>query len=201
MERLSPRQRDVLDTILARVRGEGRFPSVREIGAALGIRSPATVSQHLKALLRKGFLEQRGRHYVLTGSFLAPKGIPVVGRVAAGYPITSPEHVEEWLGVENLSRGAKGDTFAVKVMGDSMVDAGILDGDYVLVDPRGDLSNGQIVVAYVGEEQEVTVKRFRRTPSGVELRPENPTFSTLEVPATDPHFRIAGRVVGLVRRF
>lgn len=201
MERLSRRQRDVLDAILARVRGEGRFPSVREIGASLGIRSPATVSQHLKALLKKGFLEQRGRHYVLTGSFLTPKGIPVVGRVAAGHAITSPENIEEWLGLENLSPRSSEDTFAVKVMGDSMVNAGILDGDYVLVDPRAEVSNGQIIVAYLGEEQEVTVKRFHRVSEGVELRPENPAFSTMEVSNTDDHFRIAGRVVGLVRRF
>jgi repressor LexA len=204
MKGLSPRQQDVLEMIQRTVRTEGRFPSVREIGASLGISSPATVSQHLRALVKKKFLEQRGRHYMIPGRLRGNMGIPIVGRVAAGEPITSSEHVEDWLKLENMAGNAGGKTFAVKVMGDSMVDDGILEGDYVLVDPiadpRGEPSNGAVVVAYLGSDQEVTVKRFHRQGNRVELRPANPAYQPIQIHPHDEHFRLAGRVIGLLRR-
>ncbi|MBU1700946.1 MAG: transcriptional repressor LexA [Candidatus Eisenbacteria bacterium] len=200
MKGLSPRQQDVLEMIQSTVSTEGRFPSVREIGASLGISSPATVSQHIRALLKKKFLEQRGRHYVVPDHLRDHRGIPVVGRVAAGAPITSTEHVEDWLKLESMASKASGETFAVKVMGDSMIDDGILEGDFVLVDPGSEAVNGAVVVAYLGSDQEVTVKRFYRRPGGVELRPANPAYTPLQINGGDEHFRLAGRVVGLLRR-
>ncbi|MBD3333916.1 MAG: repressor LexA [Candidatus Eisenbacteria bacterium] len=202
MKGLSPRQRDVLDMITNTVREEGRFPSVREIGAALGISSPATVSQHLRALVAKRFLERRGRHYVVPDRLRAAVGIPVVGRVAAGVPITAHENVDDWLDLGTMTNEREGRLFAVKVMGESMSGDGIFEGDYVLVDSSvSEPPNGAVVVAYLGTDQEVTVKRFHRTPGGIELRPANPAFQPLRVAGDDEDFRLAGRVVGLLRRF
>jgi repressor LexA len=203
MDELSPRQQNVLDAIVGTIRDQGRFPSVREIGKALGIRSPATISQHLRALLRKGCLERSGRHYVVADRFrrAVSDGIPVLGRVAAGPPVDTAADVEEWLEMDGLTGGRDRGTFAVKVLGDSMVEAGILEGDYVLVNPREEAFNGSIVVASLGSQHEVTVKYFHRKPEGVELRPANPLYEPIEVPRGDEDFYLAGRVVGLVRRF
>jgi repressor LexA len=203
MKGLSPRQKDVLEAICHVVDREGRFPTVRELARLLGVSSPATISQHLRALVRKGYLEKSGFHYVLPPTSRAPRAhaIPVVGRVAAGEPITSEEHIEDWLHLGPPAGPDREGVFAVRVMGDSMVGEGILEGDYVLVDPTREIPNGAVVVAYVGPEQEVTVKRFVRRPDGVELQPANPAYRPLRIPQDDPHFRLAGRVVGLVRRF
>ncbi len=200
MESLSPRQQEVLDLILTCIGQQGRFPSIRELAAHLRVSSPATVFQHLGALEAKGYLRRRGRHWVVPPDVRRDRGIPIVGRVAAGAPLLAVEQIEGNLDPEFL--GLAPGRFGVRVIGDSMEGEGILAGDHVIVDPDLPVTNGELVVAYLGEEQEVTVKRFhRRRGGGVELRPANPRYRPIVIDATDPHFRLAGKVVGLVRRF
>ena len=199
MQGPTARQKDVLEVILAEVERDGRFPSMREIAARLRVASPATIHQHLEALAAKGLLQRRGRHWALDPRSRRDRGIPIVGRVAAGRPLTAYEEVEGHLTPEFL--GAGQGRFSVRVRGDSMSGEGILDGDYVVVDPAQPAGDGDLVVAYVGEDQEVTVKRLRRRGKAVELHPANPDYEILRVPAGDPWFRIAGKVAGLLRRF
>ena len=198
MDTLTPRQREVLDTILTGVEEDGRFPSVREIAARLRVSSPATIFQHLEALEGKGWLRRRGRNWVVPPNVRRDLGIPIVGRVAAGAPITAIEHVDGQLDAEFL--GLTAGRFSVRVVGDSMEGEGILTGDYAIVDPERPVASGDLVVAYLGEDQEATVKRFHRRRGGIELRPANPRYAPIEVADGDEHFRLAGKVVGIARR-
>ena len=194
---LTSRQRQILDFIIERISQIGRFPSIREIGRELGMSSPATVSQHLGALLKKGFLTKQHGRVVVAPRFLKQPGIPILGRVAAGSPILAVEHREGTLSLEELF--GESDVFVVRVSGDSMSEAGILDGDHVVVRAQPSLVSGETGVFYVGEDQDVTVKVFRRFQGGVELEPRNETYESIRVPAGDPHFRIGGKVIGVVR--
>ena len=199
MEDLTPRQREVLETILACVEREGRFPSIREIAGVLRLASPATVYQHLEALETKGGLYRRGRRWMLRPEVRSDQGIPIVGRVAAGQPLTAVEDIEGRLSPEFL--GLTKGRFSVRVVGDSMIGEGILEGDYAIVDPDLPVANGDLAVAYLGEEQEVTVKSLFRHAWGIELRPANPNYEPIRVFEGDSHFRIAGKVTGIMRRF
>jgi repressor LexA len=194
---ITEKQEAILSYILESIAGRGRFPSFREIGKEFQLSSVATVSQHLDALVRKGFLHREGRRLVPAPELRRDHGIPILGRVAAGRPVSAIEHQEGRLEWETLGVG---DTFAVRVVGDSMVGEGILEGDFAVVQPAEEAQSGDLVVAYLGEEQEVTVKRFHRAGGRVELRPANPEYRPIQIAATDPHFRLAGRVVGIVRR-
>jgi repressor LexA len=199
MEKLTNRQRQILDFLVSMVRDKGRFPSYREIGRKFRLKSPATVSQHLGALARKGYLIREGLRWVVSPEMREDWGMPVVGRVAAGAPITAVEHLEGRLSLERqYPREAH---FAVRVRGDSMEEAGIRDGDYVVVREQSTADSGQTVVAYLGEDQDVTVKVFRRKARHFELEPRNARYSNMKIPKGDPWFRIGGRVVGLVRVF
>jgi len=133
MQGLTPRQRDVLEIILTEVEQQGRFPSIREIAARLHVASPATIFQHLEALAAKGLLHRRARRWVLDPMSRQDRGVPIVGRVAAGQPLTAFEEIEGHLTPEFL--GARRGRFSVRVTGESMTGEGILDGDYVVVDP------------------------------------------------------------------
>lgn len=199
MDDLTPRQRDVLETIITCVEQNSRFPSIREIAAELRLSSPATVFQHLEALEAKHCLYRRGRHWQLRDEIRRDRGVPIVGRVAAGLPLTAVESIEGMLNPEFM--GLRPGRIGVQVVGESMRDDGIFDGDYVVFDPDMMTHNGDLVVAYVGPEQEVTVKRFYRDGAGIELRPANEAFKPLRIPAGDPSFRIGGKVVGLIRKF
>jgi repressor LexA len=191
--------------------GNGFSPSVRDIGERFGV-NPATVHDHLKALERKGLIEKkahlsrslsvvgRSRHPVRdrhspTGTPRAA-GVPIVGRVAAGLPLLAEQNVEETV---HLPDGwAPEGAFLLRIQGESMRDAHILDGDLVLVEPRQTAANGEIVVALIDDE--ATVKRFYRLPDGIELRPENPAFHPIRVPASEAgNFSIVGKVVGVFR--
>jgi repressor LexA len=197
METLTSRQQEILDFLVSMVRGKGRFPSYREIGRRFRLRSPATVSQHLEALARKGYLLRERMGWVVSPELREDLGLPIVGRVAAGAPITAVEHMEGRLSLEqHYPRDAH---FAVRVRGDSMIDAGIRDGDYAVVREQATAESGQIVVAYLGEDQEVTVKVFYPRARHFELQPRNAGHRPIAVPRDDPWFRIGGRVVGLVR--
>jgi len=198
MDPLTDRQQAVLDVIQRCSEEQGRFPSIREIAKALRLSSPATVYQHLEALEGKGYLQRRGRHWMLRSEVRRDRGIPIVGRVAAGVPLTAIELVEGRL--DGAFMGLAPGRFAVRVVGESMSGEGIVAGDYVVVDPDRPVTAGDLVVAYVGEDQEATVKRFFPRAKHVELRPANPDYEPIRVSRDDPHFRLAGKVIGLTRR-
>jgi len=198
VEELTPRQREILEVILVSVEERGRFPSIREIALRLDLASPATVFQHLEALAAKGFLRRHEGHWTLTPESRRDRGIPIVGRVAAGHPSSAVQEIEGHLTPEFI--GARRGRFSVRVTGESMSGEGILEGDYVIVDPDTPMNDGDLVVAYLGEAQEVTVKRFFRRRGGIELHPAHPHFEVMRVRRGDPFFRIAGKVVGLLRR-
>jgi repressor LexA len=204
---VTERQRAILEFLHEYVDEHGYPPTVREIGEAVGLRSPSTVHAHLAQLERAGALRRdptKPRAIELTDrrrpgqpEEIEVRRLPLVGQIAAGGPLLAEENVEEELGVpEPLSAGAD---FLLRVKGDSMIDAGILDGDIVVVQRREDARNGDIVVALAGEDEsadEATVKRFFREDGRVRLQPEN---SALE-PIYAPYVRVLGRVVGVFRR-
>jgi len=196
---LTDKQQAILNFIHAYIDEHQYPPSVREIGRHFGI-YPATVQDHISAIERKGFLQKkRFQSRTLSVSRASrPGGIPIVGTVAAGVPILAQENIEDV--VHLPERWASTGSFLLKVKGDSMVGAHILDGDYVLVQPQHSARDGEIVVALVGDE--ATVKRFYKTSSGVSLKAENPRFKTIEISNQDAAasgFKILGSVAGVMR--
>jgi len=198
MRPLTERQRQVLDYVISFIRERDRFPSYREIGRRFRLTSSATVSQHLDALVAKGFLTRAGRRLALTPENRPARGVPIVGRVAAGLPVTAVENREGRLDVSTLFQD-DAVYFAVQVKGDSMRDAGMLDGDYAIVREQGDARDGEIVVAYLGDE-EATVKVMRKRGGTVALEPRNAAYEPIIVNAKRGSVRIGGKVVGLVRK-
>ena len=175
MPRTSNKAQLILEFVNAFVQENGFAPSVREIGAAVGLRSTASVSYHLQQLQEKGFLQSpgvKGRKRAIVTS-QRPGQIPVVGVVTAGLPILALENQEDTIAWE-------GDPscFALRVRGDSMINAAILDGDMVVVRPQASADDGQIVVARIGDE--ATVKRLRRRKGEIWLMPENDAYSPID---------------------
>jgi repressor LexA len=199
MRPLTKRQRQILDFVISSIKSRDRFPSYREIGRRFRLSSSATVSQHLDALVKKGFLTRLGGKLMLSPQARPFHGVPIVGRVAAGLPITAIENREGYLDVESLLPD-DGAYFAVKVNGDSMRDAGILDGDHVIVRQQDDARSGETIVAYVGDEAEATVKVIRKRGGLIELEPRNKAYRPIRIRPGQDRFRIAGRVVGLIRK-
>ena len=197
MRQLTPRQRVILDFIITSIGDHDRFPSYREIGRRFGLTSSATVSQHLGALTKKGFLIRAGRRLMLAADHRPARGVPIVGRVAAGLPITAVENREGRLDVSTLFRD-DAVHFAVRVKGDSMRDAGMFDGDYVVVRQQEDAEDGDIVVAYLGDE--ATVKVLRRKGRTIELEPRNAAYESISIDSKRQNLRIGGKVVGMMRR-
>jgi repressor LexA len=206
---LTPRQRQIWDFLVDYGDQHGYPPTVREIGEAVGLASPSTVHAHLANLERAGLLRRdptKPRALELIGRERSgatrptPEThvLPLVGQIAAGGPMLAEESIEGYLGVpEPLARG--GEEFILRVKGDSMIDAGILDGDYVVVRKQQDAQNGDVVVALAGSHEvadEATVKRFFREANGIRLQPEN---AALE-PIYAPHVQILGKVIGVFRR-
>ena len=175
MPRTSDKAQQILDYVNQFVQQNGYAPSVREIGAAVGLRSTASVSYHLRQLLEKGMLQDPGakgrKRAIVTAQ--RPGQIPVVGVVTAGLPILAVENQEGTMPWEGDPR-----CFALRVRGESMMGAGILDGDRVVVRPQECADDGQIVVARI--EDEATVKRLSRTNGQVWLLPENPAFDPID---------------------
>lgn len=204
MSKLSNRQQAIIDFIRKEVKDKGYPPSVREIGEAVGLASSSTVHGHLARLEKKGLirrdptkpraielLSDEGRHQ--DDFELSVVRVPVVGKVTAGQPITAVEDVEEYFPLpENIVTSDK--VYMLRVSGDSMIEAGILDGDYVIVRQQSVANNGDIVVAMT-EEDEATVKRFFKEKNHFRLQPEN---STLE-PIILDHVTILGKVIGVYR--
>jgi repressor LexA len=211
---LTERQREVYEFVVQYVDGHGYPPTVREIGEAVGLASPSTVHAHLANLERAGYMRRdptKPRALELTKRDRAAAGatatlpdvgevrvLPLVGEIAAGGPLLAEENIEDHLAVpDTVSRG--GEEFLLRVKGDSMVEAGILEGDYIVVQRQQTARNGDIVVALAGEDEaadEATVKRFFRDGGRVRLQPEN---SALE-PLYPAHVSILGKVVGVFRR-
>jgi repressor LexA len=192
---LTPRQQQILQLIRDSVDQEGRPPTRAEICRAFGFRSPNAAETHLRALAAKGVIaleEGLARGIRLKDS----GGLPLVGRVAAGSPMLAAEHIE---GRYQLDPGMFGDRpdYLLRVRGLSMRDAGILDGDLLAVKRSRDARNGQIVVARV--EDDVTVKRFQRKGSLIELLPANPDFEPIVVDTRETAIEIEGIAVGLIR--
>ena len=173
---------------------KGVIPSVREIGAELGINSTSSVHRYLTSLEEKGYIERGdglNRSIRLPGSQVSH--IPVLGVVTAGQPILAVESVEEYIPVQ--LRGNSKELFALRVRGESMIKAGILDGDLIIARRTPTAENGEIVVALIDDE--ATVKRFYKENGGFRLQPENDTME----PIYTDHLMILGRVVGLQREY
>jgi repressor LexA len=215
--KLTARQQQILDLVQSAIERTGAPPTRAEIAAELGFKSANAAEEHLQALARKGVIElvggtsrgirlksdilralneARGKQFSLPLPSLAQLTLPLVGRVAAGSPILAQEHVEQTYLLEATMFPRRPD-YLLKVKGMSMRDAGILDGDLLAVQKTREARNGQIVVARLGDE--VTVKRFRRTRTTIELLPENPDFQPIVVPFGDVDFELEGVAVGLLR--
>jgi repressor LexA len=205
---LTGRQREIYDYLSEYVRERGYPPTVREIGEAVGLASPSTVHAHLANLERAGLLKRdptKPRALELVGRDRgAPReeskllSLPLVGDIAAGGPLLAEENVEDYLEVPELL-AAGGADFLLRVKGDSMIQAGILDGDYVVVRKQQDARNGDVVVALAGEDEsadEATVKRFFREDSRVRLQPENDALE----PIYASHVQVLGKVIGVFRQ-
>ncbi|MBQ9929679.1 MAG: transcriptional repressor LexA [Oscillospiraceae bacterium] len=192
MSRTSDKADRILDYVNQFVREHGYAPSVREIGAAVGLRSTASVSYHIQALQSKGLLlspDTKGRKRSIVTN-VRPGQIPVVGVVTAGMPILAVENQEG-----TMAWDGDPDCFALRVRGDSMVGAGILSGDHVVVRPQQTANDGQIVVARIGDE--ATVKRLKLTGGQVWLMPENEAY----VPIDGSEAEIIGLVKAVVRKY
>jgi repressor LexA len=194
---LTERPQAILDFINEYVEENSFPPSVREIGRHFEI-YPATVQDHISALERKGYLQKK-RFQSRTLSVPASsrrQGIPIVGKVAAGVPLLAQQNIEDT--VQLPKDWAPAGAFLLKVQGNSMEGAHILDGDYVLVHPQQMAANGEIVVALIGEE--ATVKRFYRTDRGITLKAENPQYEPIEMERSEAaSFKVIGKVMGVLR--
>ncbi len=201
---LTKRQQEIFDFIKRYSAKNGYPPTVRDIGKAVGLASSSTVHAHLANLEKLGLLrrdptkpraiEMLDRAMDSVRSVVRPAGVPLVGSVAAGQPILAEENIEEYVDVPSAAGGEDGD-FVLRVRGESMIDAGILEGDFVVVRPQDVAADGEIVVALVGEESEATVKRFFHEVDHVRLQPENKTME----PIRSKDVRVLGKVVGLYR--
>jgi len=198
---LTKRQREILTYVMSNMQQRGYPPSVREIGTALGLTSSSTVHSHLTALEKKGFIHRdpskpRAIEILKDGASQPPKrvvNVPVLGRIAAGQPLLAEENVEDVFPLpRDLIR--EDAAFILRVRGDSMIEAGILDGDYLVIRQQATANNGEIVAALMGEE--ATVKRFYRERDHIRLQPENRTMQ----PILTRDATILGRVVALIRR-
>lgn len=218
---LSPIQKQILDFIVSRHAQTGIYPSVREIAHAMGFASTNTVAYHLRRLEDSGHVvrSRQARSYRIPGSGLgtparplpgATEGrapsrraeasrprIPILGRVAAGEPILAEQNFDGVLDLQTYF-DPSGETFALRVQGDSMIEDGIFDGDLVIVRSQPTLNNGEIGVAILGDE--ATVKRIYDDGDAWRLVPANALMQPLHVPKNNTEFRIAGKVIGVVRK-
>lgn len=197
MNKLTPRQAEVLAFIKSHIDDTGYPPTRADIANQLGFKSANASEEHLKALARKGAIE------IIPGTSRGIKlpeseGIPIVGRVAAGNPILAEEHIEDYCELPATFFSPSAD-YLLQVRGDSMIECGILDGDLLAVHRTQQVNNGDIVVARI--EDEVTVKRFRKSRSKyqVTLLPENQAYSPIEVDLRYQDFEIEGLGVGIIR--
>jgi repressor LexA len=197
---LTKRQKEIFDFIGRYAGKYGYPPTVREIGKAVGLHSSSTVHAHLANLEKSGLLRRdpsKPRAIELlvdkAKKAIGTPGLPLVGQVAAGQPILAEENIEEYLEVPDMIGGEDGD-YILRVRGESMKDAGIIEDDYVVVRPTDSADNGEIVVALIGEE--ATVKRYFRESDHIRLQPENEAME----PIRTTEAKLLGRVVGVFRK-
>jgi len=197
---LTKRQKEIFDYIRRYASKQGYPPTVREIGRAVGLHSSSTVHAHLANLEKVGLLRRdptkpRAIELLVDRAKRAVRGsgLPLVGQVAAGAPVLAEENIEEYVEVPSMIGGDEGD-YILQVKGDSMKDAGILAGDYVVVQKADDAPDGEIVVALIDDE--ATVKRFYREKDHVRLQPANKAYK----PIRTPDAKLLGRVVGVFRK-
>lgn len=201
MNKLTKRQEEVLGFLKEYHRGAGFPPSLREICARFGIKGPQNAAKHLDALERKGFIRRkaassRGVEF-LEGSWAwGGVSVPIAGRVRAGEPTLAVEDIVGRVVLDEKFFKCK-DAFVLKVEGESMIGAGIADGDFIVVRPQPDASAGEIVVALI--DGEATVKTFTRDGNDIVLRPENPLMEPIRVTGSED-FAIAGKVISVIRR-
>lgn len=206
MTKLSPRQQAIMDFIKHEVKSKGYPPSVREIGEAVGLASSSTVHGHLERLEKKGLLRRdptKPRAIEIldqqpdsTDTFrTSATKVPVIGKVTAGEPILATENIEDYYPLPEHMVGDY-EVFMLRIQGESMINAGILDGDYVIVRQQQSAENGDVVVAMT-EENEATVKRFFQEKDHIRLQPENPTMEPIRL----KQVAILGKVIGLIREF
>lgn len=203
MSKISNRQQAILDFIKNEVREKGYPPSVREIGEAVGLASSSTVHGHLERLEKKGLIRRdptKPRAIEVLGNDdgasqfnLSVARVPLVGKVTAGVPITATENIEDYFPLPSHYVGDQ-NVFMLSVIGDSMIEAGIHDGDYVIVRQQQSANNGDIVVAMT-EEDEATVKRFFKEKDHIRLQPENSSMEPIRL----KNVTILGKVIGLFR--
>lgn len=204
VEKLSKRQQMILDFIKSEVEVKGYPPSVREIAKAVGLASSSTVHGHLERIEKKGYIRRdptkpRAIELVDVGDHIErdrARYAPVIGKVTAGVPITAIENIEEYTPVPSSIASTSDNLFILNVEGDSMINAGIFDGDKVIVKQQNTADNGDIVVAMT-EDDEATVKRFFKEKDHIRLQPEN---DSLEAIILD-RVTILGKVIGLYRTF
>ncbi len=200
-ERLTRRQKEILEYIENMITEHGKAPTIREIGEKFDISSTNGVRAHLEVLMKKGYIRREkliSRGIELVRALAGPvKRVPLVGAVPAGNPITAVENIEGEIAIDT-SFLPSGDTFTLRVTGESMINAGIYDGDLVLVKRQKSAEPGDIVVAVIGDD--ATVKRYFPEEGKVRLQPENESFEPIMIDKHSPDFYIAGKVVGLMRR-
>ena len=201
---LTERQKEILEFICREISGQGYPPTVREIGKAVGLSSSATVHNHLNKLEEKGYIRRnptKPRALEIVNKALKINkdlvNVPVVGRVTAGTPILAVENIEDTFPLPLDFTGSE-DVFMLSIIGDSMINVGILDGDLVIVRKQNAAQDGEIVVALI--EDEATVKRFFKGHNYIRLQPENNNYNPIIV-RHHQNFQILGKVIGLVRRF
>jgi len=197
---LTPRQAEVLEAVEAFILGRGYGPTIRQLGAALGLPNPSAVLKHLQSLERKGYISRAEgglRVAALPGPADSRVRVPVAGLVPAGGPRESFDATGEAMDVPSWMVGRRrGNVFCIRVDGKSMIDAYIDDGDHVLLERTGLANSGDMVVAML-EDGSVTLKRLRRDNGRVFLVPENPAYQPIEAPSA----RILGRVIGVMRKY
>lgn len=201
---LSPRQQETLDVILAHIREHGLPPTIREIMTKLKVAYPRGVQRHLEALEKKGYISRDSRSRGITVaerfrdklSDLSDKiiSIPLLGRIPAGGPMLAEENIEEWVTLPTELTKGKQDVFILKTQGDSMIGAGIFDGDLLIVQPQETAQHGDIVVALLGDD--ATVKRFVQKDNMAYLKAENPAYKNIY---PDQEWTVQGKVMAVVR--
>ena len=204
---LTKRQQEIFDFIRKYSAKYGYPPTVRDIGKAVGLASSSTVHAHLANLEKLGLLRRDpskpraiemlergvGNAVESVKGMVGTEGLPVLGAVAAGRPMLAEENIEDYVTIPDMAGGGDG-TYLLRIRGESMKDAGILEGDHVVVHSQDTARNGDIVVALLGEE--ATVKRFFREPDHIRLQPENETME----PIRSKEVKVLGKVVGLLRK-
>jgi len=196
-KKISRRQEEILRYIQKTMDERGYPPSVREIGEAIGLKSSSTVHAHLVHLEKKGYIRRnptKPRAIELVGASSSVVRVPVVGRVAAGEPILAVENIEDTFPLPANFLKSSDNVFMLTIRGDSMINAGILDGDYIIVRQQNTAENGDIVVALLGDN--ATVKRFFKEDDCIRLQPENDALD----PIRTKNVTILGKVIGVLRR-